>query len=92
MRRIYFALAAALLAATPVCAQMNRSDSRDTLYQTSTIGALLQGVYDGDTSVADLREHGDFGLGTINCLDGELVVLDGRFFTVEFSGNVRELP
>jgi acetolactate decarboxylase len=70
---------------------MSASDSRDVLYQTSTIGALLQGVYDGDTSVADLRARGDFGLGTINCLDGELVVLDGRFFTVEFSGKVREL-
>jgi acetolactate decarboxylase len=67
-------------------------DDRDVLYQTSTIGALLQGVYDGDTSVGDLRQRGDIGLGTINCLDGELVVLDGRFFTVQYEGSVRELP
>lgn len=47
------------------------------LYQTSTMGALLAGVYDGDVTVRELLTHGDFGLGTFNHLDGEMVVLDG---------------
>jgi acetolactate decarboxylase len=47
------------------------------LYQTSTMDALLAGVYDGDATVAELLRHGDFGLGTFNGLDGEMVVLDG---------------
>ncbi len=81
-----------LLALTTAFAEGQIAADRDVLYQTSTIGALLEGVYDGDATVADLREHGDVGLGTINCLDGELVILDGRFFTVEHSGQVRELP
>ncbi len=89
MRRAIHILPALLLVVTVTCAQTN---DRDVLYQTSTIGALLQGVYDGDTTIGELRAHGDVGLGTINCLDGELVVLDGRFFTVEHSGRVRELP
>src|SRR5690349_21493614 len=37
-----------------------------TLFQTSTINAVLEGVYDGDMPVATLRQHGDFGLGTLN--------------------------
>ncbi len=35
-------------------------------YQTSLMSALLSGVYEGDTTIADLLAHGDFGLGTFN--------------------------
>jgi acetolactate decarboxylase len=48
-----------------------------TVFQTSTIAALLAGVYDGDVSISELLTHGDFGLGTFNGLDGEMVILDG---------------
>ncbi len=47
------------------------------LYQTSTMTALLGAVYDGETTMAQLLEHGDFGIGTFDALDGELIVLDG---------------
>jgi acetolactate decarboxylase len=46
-------------------------------YQTSTMDALLDGIYDGDVTIAELLTHGDFGLGTFNHLDGEMVILDG---------------
>ncbi len=45
------------------------------LYQTSLMSALLSGVYEGSTTIADLLKHGDFGLGTFNELDGELIRL-----------------
>jgi acetolactate decarboxylase len=48
-----------------------------TVFQTSTMAALLAGVYDGDVTVAELLAHGDFGLGTFNSLDGEMVILNG---------------
>jgi alpha-acetolactate decarboxylase len=41
------------------------------------MAALLDGIYDGDVTIAELLTHGDFGLGTFNHLDGEMVVLDG---------------
>lgn len=47
------------------------------VYQTSTMAALLHGIYDGNVTVAELLGHGDFGLGTFNHLDGEMVILDG---------------
>ena len=34
------------------------------LFQASTIGALLEGAYDGDVTFEELAEHGDLGLGT----------------------------
>jgi acetolactate decarboxylase len=53
------------------------------LFQASTIGALLEGAYDGDVSFAELAEHGDLGLGTVNALDGEMIALDGRFYRAD---------
>ena len=34
------------------------------LTQVSTIDALLNGLYDGETSLDELKQMGDFGLGT----------------------------
>lgn len=62
--------------------------SRNALYQTSTIDALLAGVYDGDLALRDLRRQGDFGIGTYDNLDGEMVLLDGEFHQVKADGRV----
>ncbi|WP_156296477.1 acetolactate decarboxylase [Mycobacterium paragordonae] len=56
------------------------------VYQYSTISALLDGVYDGDATVADILQHGDFGLGTFNHLDGEMVILDGFCYRLRADG------
>jgi alpha-acetolactate decarboxylase len=56
------------------------------VYQFSTISALLDGVYDGDVTVADILRHGDFGLGTFNHLDGEMVILDGVCYRLRADG------
>jgi acetolactate decarboxylase len=50
--------------------------ARRTVFQVSLMAALLDGVYDGDATVGQLLERGDFGLGTFNALDGEMVILD----------------
>ena len=63
-----------------------------TLFQVSTAGALVQGVYQGAARIATLREHGDFGLGTFEGLDGELVALDGGFLRARADGSVSEAP
>jgi acetolactate decarboxylase len=62
-----------------------------TLYQVSTAGALVEGVYQGAVSVGVVREHGDFGLGTFEDLDGEMVVLDGHVFRVGADRGVGEV-
>ena len=62
------------------------------LFQASTIGALLDGVFEGDVSFTELAEQGDHGLGTVNHLDGEMVALDGRFYRADVEGRIDELP
>jgi len=63
-----------------------------TIYQVSTSGALVQGVYGGCVSVADLLQHGDFGLGTFEGLDGEGILLDGCCWQACSDGTVRQAP
>jgi acetolactate decarboxylase len=60
-----------------------------TLFQVSTLTALVEGIYEGAVSIARLRDHGDFGLGTFEGLDGEMVAFDGQFFQVRSDGTVR---
>jgi acetolactate decarboxylase len=64
-------------------------ESARAIFQTSTVAALLGGVYDGDMTIAELLTHGDFGLGTFNHLDGEMVVLDGVCFHLHADGSVQ---
>jgi len=57
------------------------------VFQSSTMSALLDGVYDGDITIKELLRHGDFGLGTFNRLDGEMVVLDGECYHLRADGS-----
>ncbi len=64
----------------------------DVAWQNSTIDALLDGNYDGEATFAELRKHGDFGLGTFDALDGEMLALDGSFYRVRADGSVVNVP
>lgn len=59
---------------------------RHTMFQVSTSNALVQGVFSKATTVGDLKDHGDFGLGTFDGLDGELVMLEGSCFRATAAG------
>ncbi len=55
----------------------------DEAFQTSTIGAVMDGVYDGELTVGELRRHGDLGIGTFDGLDGEMVLVDGVAYRID---------
>lgn len=74
-------------------ADLHREREPHVLFQASTIGALLDGAFDGDLTFAELAEHGDLGLGTLNHLDGEMIAIDGEFFRADVDGQTeRVLP
>jgi acetolactate decarboxylase len=72
-------------------ADLHAGHEPHVLFQASTIGALLEGSYEGDVSFAELAEHGDLGLGTVNHLDGEMIAIDGRFYRADVEGRIHEL-
>ena len=63
--------------------------SHHTLFQVSTSTALVNGIYLGAVTIGQLREHGGFGLGTFEGLDGEMLALDGTFYQIRADGSVR---
>lgn len=52
----------------------------DFMYQYSIIDALLAGVYDGNMTFDKLKQKGDFGVGSFNRLDGELIMNEGKVY------------
>ena len=73
-----------LLAACTTYTQ--ESPEREVVYQVSTIDALLAGEFDGQVTYGQVRQHGDFGIGTFNALDGEMLQLDGEVFQIKSDG------
>lgn len=62
------------------------NDSR--VYQCTPINALVEGIYEQKIPFAQIRRHGDFGLGTFDQLDGEMVMLDGQIYQMTADGQV----
>ena len=63
------------------------SSGHGVLVQASTYSALQAGDYSGETTLKELRAHGDFGLGTFDALDGEMALLNGTFYQIKSDGN-----
>jgi acetolactate decarboxylase len=72
-------------------ADLHEEREPHVLFQASTIGALLEGGFEGDLSFRELADHGDLGLGTLNHLDGEMIAIDGEFFRADVDGNVSRI-
>ncbi len=70
-------------------AELRPENDAHVVFQTSTIGALLDGAYDGDVAMREVLEHGDLGLGTLDALDGELIVVDGVAHAARVDGTLR---
>jgi acetolactate decarboxylase len=64
--------------------------TQEVLFQVSMLDALRLGIYQGAFTVGELKRHGNFGLGTYEGLDGEMVVLDGHYYHFKSDGTVSE--
>ena len=70
----------------------NTNPATDFMYQYSIIDALLAGVFDGNLTLGQLKAKGDFGIGTFNRVDGELIVDQGTVYKVSSDGSIHEMP
>lgn len=58
------------------------------VFQLSTYSALRDGDFRGRMSLGQLGKMGNFGMGTLDGLDGELILVNGRFFHARGDGQV----
>ena len=59
-----------------------------TIFQTSPISALMNGLDKDSFTVAEIKKHGDFGLGTFNGVNGEMIILDGKVYRADYAGKI----
>ncbi|MFH0824514.1 MAG: acetolactate decarboxylase [Pseudomonadota bacterium] len=85
-RTVAFFLLSAILLIAPIPAISASESPEAAIYQVSTMTELKQGRYEGGPTYAELKRHGDFGIGTLAGLDGEMIALDGRFFQIKTDG------
>ncbi len=60
----------------------------DTVTQVSVLSALLARQFDGYLPCRELLKYGDFGIGTFDRMDGEMIVVDGSIYQGKADGKV----
>jgi len=81
---------AVLLAIFAVAGCAQRDDPLSVRNDTVTVASVLddfkKGAYAGRASFADLLGYGRFGIGTMDGLDGEAMILNGRVYRFDAFG------
>jgi acetolactate decarboxylase len=61
------------------------------VYLCAPVNALVEGLYEEKIPFTQIKQHGDFGLGTFDDLDGEMVMLDGQIYQIAGTGQVHRV-
>lgn len=62
-----------------------------TLFEHGTIEILIAGNLSGTITFNELLKHGSFGLGTLDGLDGEVIILNNDIYQVDQTGTVNHI-
>lgn len=61
------------------------------VYLCAPVNALVEGIYEEKIPFTEIKKHGDFGLGTFDNLDGEMIMLDGNIYQMTADGRVHQV-
>ena len=66
--------------------------SKDSLlYICAPLNALVEGIYEENIHFDEILKHGNFGIGTFDDLDGEMILLDGSVYQITAAGRVNRI-
>ena len=57
------------------------------LFQYGTMAGIMEGAFSGSLSLEELLKHGNFGIGTFDGIDGEMIIVDGNVYKTDYYGN-----
>src|SRR5690606_1613886 len=77
--RPYLAIILCLSSLTIQAQESRDAKENNTLFIAGHASAFIGGLYDGYLPYHQLKLHGDFGLGAPDKIDGELLVLNGKY-------------
>ncbi len=89
---IYTFLVGLILSVSSCNEKQTNEKNDDYLYQYSIVDALLAGVFDGDLTIGELKTKGDFGIGSFNHVDGEMLINNGEVYKIRYDGSVEIIP
>lgn len=69
----------------------NHTPKHASIYLCAPVNALVEGIYEENIPLEKVRKHGDFGLGTFNDLDGEMIMIDGQIYQIPADGRVQRI-
>jgi acetolactate decarboxylase len=70
---------------------MRKRKADNKIYLCAPVNSLVEGIYEQNIPFSEIKKHGDFGLGTFNDLDGEMVMMDGLIYRVGSDGKVNQI-
>lgn len=65
--------------------------TKNYIYQHGTLGGLMQDLMEGTEKISTLSNYGDFGLGTLEGSNGEVIFLDGVIYHADQTGAIHQL-
>jgi len=71
--------------------RIRKRKADNKIYLCAPVNALVEGIYEQNIPFSEIKKHGDFGLGTFNDLDGEMMMFDGLIYRVGSDGKVNQI-
>lgn len=71
--------------------RIRKRKAENKVYLCAPVNSLVEGIYEQNIPFSEIKKHGDFGLGTFNDLDGEMMMMDGEIFRVGSDGKVNQI-
>jgi acetolactate decarboxylase len=65
---------------------LSNTYNHDVLFQLAAFNTFSTGQYAGTMNFSELEKYGNFGIGTFDGFDGEMIALDGVFYQISASG------
>ena len=62
--------------------------SEQYVYQHGTLGGLMESLMAGTAEIGTLLTQGDFGIGTLEGSNGEIILLDGILYHANQTGEI----
>ncbi len=71
--------------------RMRKRKADNKIYLCAPVNALVEGIYEQNIPFHEIKQHGDFGLGTFNDLDGEMMMFDGLIYRIGSDGRANQI-
>ncbi len=71
--------------------RIRKRKADNKVYLCAPVNSLVEGIYEQNIPFYEIKKHGNFGLGTFNDLDGEMMMVDGNIFRVGSDGKVNQI-